>query len=208
MSLQFWGRNTRIRWTFLCMQAWFVLQLGWAILNFGLNMKGIVLCTFLLSQFIQSCFLPISIQMLLPFETFPVVSPSTQKENEIYHVHVHTLWGSSSSLARNTAHWDVLKAMTIPDCLKGTQVPVTKYLAVKSIIPSGSKFAIILETRSWSPICLYWNSSLFTTSFWIWCDLQSRKSCFLCPQPGLSYTLTIRKTRIRQCSLLQYMLLY
>lgn len=172
-------------------------------------MEGIVPCTFLLSQFIQSCFLPFSIQMLLPFETFPVVFLSTQKENEIYRVHVHiSLWGSSSSSARNTAHWDVLKAMTIPDCLKGSQIPVTKYVAVKCIILSGSMFAIILEPRSWSTICLYWNSSLFTTSFWIWCDLQSRKSCFLCPQPGLSYTLTIRKTRIRQCSLLQYMLLY
>lgn len=49
---------------------------------------------------------------------------------------------------RNKAYWEVLKPMTIPDSLKRSQIPVTKYVAVKCIALSGSVFAIISKPRS------------------------------------------------------------
>lgn len=89
MPLQCWGR-----WGLLHMWDWWIwslLQASWAILNFGLHLKGTALCTFLLNQFIHSYFLPFYIQMLLPFETCPVVLPPTKREDKIYDVHKHTL---------------------------------------------------------------------------------------------------------------------
>lgn len=67
------------------------LQVSWAILNFGLNLKGTSHCIFLLNQFIHSYSLLFSVKMLLPIETRPIVLPTTKRENQIYNARKRTL---------------------------------------------------------------------------------------------------------------------